>query len=121
EHRDLGPGQRHDADCDGEDAAQDQGGTQRLEHDRGSFPLLAALDSRGCHCLSASMLRVSSPSTARQLSLLINYHKNDSSCQYPLGGPGASGKSPPCPAFAAAPRPSRRLAPGPFGSKIFIS
>ena len=28
EHRDLGPGQRHDADCDGEDAAQDQGGAQ---------------------------------------------------------------------------------------------
>src|SRR6201989_3019819 len=57
------------------------------------------------------MLQVASPPAEGQLSLLINYHKNDSSCQYPTGTAGSQREITGLPAFAAARRPSRGLAP----------
>jgi hypothetical protein len=64
------------------------------------------------------MLQVASPPAEGQLSLLINYHKNDPSCQYPRGT--ASEKSPAClPSLQRCGRPEG-WHPGPFGSKIFF-
>jgi hypothetical protein len=67
------------------------------------------------------MLSVSSPPAARQLSLLINYHKNDSSCQYPDGTARSQREITGLPAFAAALRRPEGGHPGPFGPKILIS
>jgi hypothetical protein len=63
------------------------------------------------------MLQVSSPPAVRQLSLLINYHKNDSSCQHLLSRQEPTGNRRPAPPSPQRYGRSLGSHPGPFGSR----